>query len=143
MSLDLMLHFATSAQLRGVLLAVLLISTGCNSSRVTSAQTVLADDRLCELWVSHQIHQLTDMWRNRYGIIVSCQSTNSPARGQGSNSENAGQITVTVTLANGEEPPSGSVTADTQETLRRTLEAIVARQGWSSRYPKTVLQFLP
>ena len=121
----------------------LFVSIGCGREREADASSVLSDDRLCELWVTQQMHQLTDMWRQRYGLVVSCQRTEASARSMNRPWTGQGEIGVTVTLANGERPPSVDEAASAESLLRGALESAVTAGRFVERYPKRQLRFLP
>lgn len=106
----------------------LFVVIACGRSENRTHESVLSDDRLCELWVAQQIHQLTDIWRQRYGLVVACQ---------------AGEIVVTVTLANGEDLLSAEQATSAKSLLGSALEGAVVHGGFAERYPKRRLQFLP
>ena len=94
----------------------------------------LTDDQACELWVGSKLRDVTDMWSRRYSFLVSCATGTSAA---------GGAITVTATLANGEPVPDQRQRDEAQELLRKSLDAIVMRQGWQDKYSEQILQFLP
>jgi hypothetical protein len=121
----------------------LFVSTACARGGDRNPESVLSDDRLCELWVAQQIHQLTDVWRQRYGLLVACQATEESARSVNQPWAGQGEIVVTVTLANGEDQPSAEQGASAESLLRSALEGAAVRGGFEERYPKRRLQFLP
>jgi hypothetical protein len=124
------------------IIGVTLTAACINDRPAVPRAALLPDDRLCELWVGHALRQVTDLWRRRYAVTVSCQSP-QPVDGASArqNSEN-GEIMVTVTLANGEPEQTPEEAGVAEKLLRSALESIVERQGWTDRYTMNRLQFL-
>lgn len=109
----------------------------------SSREPVLSDDRLCEMWVAHDLRSLTDLWARRYAITVWCMSTKESAEAAGYHWNGEGEITVTVTLANGQDALSARAESDAEGLLRAKLEGVCRRAGWTTRYPRRLLQFVP
>ena len=125
------------------LLPVSLVMTGCDRGVDRRLQPILSDDRLCEVWVAQQLHQLTDMWRQRYGLVVRCQGTAESAQVMNRQWTGQGEIVVTVTLANGEERPSKDQAASAEALLRTQMETAVGSGRLANQYPQRQLRFLP
>jgi hypothetical protein len=125
------------------LLTALLVMTGCDRGKYERLQPILSDDRFCEVWLSQQLHQLTDMWRQRYGLVVWCQGSAESAQAMNREWTGQGEIVVTVTLANGEESPSTDQAASAEMLLRTQLEKAVATARLADQYPKRQLRFVP
>jgi hypothetical protein len=106
-------------------------------------EPVLSDDRVCEMWIAHSIRELTDLWARRYAVTVWCMSTKESAETAGYHWSGEGEITVTVTLANAQDALSARAEADAEGLLRAQLEGACRRTGWTTRYPRRLLQFVP
>jgi hypothetical protein len=111
-------------------------------SPVSSSEVVLSGDRLCEMWVAHDLRSLTDLWARRYAINVWCMSTKESADAAGYNWNGDGEITVTVTLANGQDALGARAGSDAEQLLRAKFEGACRRVGWTARYPRRLLQFI-
>jgi hypothetical protein len=109
----------------------------------SSREPALPDDRLCEMWVAHDLRSLTALWARRYAVTVWCMSTKESADAAGYHWGGQGEITVTVTLANGQEPLGARAGSDAENMLRAQLEGACRRAGWTTRYPRRSLQFVP
>ena len=124
------------------LCAVLMAAAACKRDSTQDTKSILSDDRLCEVWVAQQIHQLTDMWRQRYGLVVWCQATEGSALALKRQWNGQGEITVTVTLANNEDQPLSDQVKAAESLLRSQLESAVLLGGLTERYPKRQLHFV-
>lgn len=91
---------------------------------------MLTNDDLCELYVARKLLETTDVWSKRYAVTVGCSS------------DTPGAVTVTVTLANGEEPLGTERSRELEESLRQQLDALLGGKDWRARYPQRTLQFL-
>lgn len=120
--------------------ALLMCATACEGQPQVSA--LRAQDRECEVVVSQRLHQIADVWAKRYGIIVWCRSAGAPAAKIGE-VQQEGEITVTVSPANGQEETVQAELQRAEDVLRTTLEGIVKREGWETKYPKRFLQAVP
>ena len=116
--------------------AAFFAASACLRVSDQDVRSILDDDRLCEIWVTQQMHQLTDMWRQRYGLVVWCQATEASARALKRQWTGQGQIAVTVTLANGEDQPLPDQATSAASLLRGQLEAAVLFGGLTDRYPE-------
>jgi hypothetical protein len=99
-----------------------------------------ADDRMCEVVVSQKLHQVADVWAKRYGMIVWCASVGETKDSAG---RPQGEITVTVSPANGQDGVGADELGAVERQLRAALEGIVKREGWEAKYPIRFLQATP
>lgn len=109
----------------------------------SAREPVLPDDRLCEMWVAHDLRSLTALWARRYAVTVWCMSSKESAEAAGYHWNGQGEITVTVTLANGQEPLGARAGSDAEDMLRAQFEGACRRAGWTTRYPRRSLRFVP
>ena len=107
-----------------------------------TARDIRAGDRECELVVSQQLHSVLDLWERRFGVTVWCRSAGIQSPQSGS-VQQVGEITVTVSPANGQSATSQASLESAEDTLTSTLEGIVKREGWETQYPRRVLQAIP
>jgi hypothetical protein len=106
------------------------------SAAEPSSEPVLSDDRVCEMWIAHNIRELTDLWARRYAVTVSCMSTKESAEAAGYHWSGEGEITVTVTLANAQD-----VFRALTETPLRASIPVTWRAARSMSHPLARLGF--
>lgn len=105
-------------------------------------KAVRAQDRECEVVVSQQLHQVTDVWAKRYGIMVWCRSAGTEAA-QAGGVQQEGEIAVTVSPANGQEETVHAELQRAEDLLKASLEGIVKRERWETKYSRRFLQAIP
>ena len=127
----------TSAQAIGTAGICVFLASSC--MRGTTPEAARAQDRGCEVAVAQQLHQVVDVWETRYGVVVWCRSKGSHG-GQGGDIQPEGQITVTVTPANGQSETLPRELQLAEMALKANLERTVENEGWAAVYPKRVLQ---
>lgn len=129
--------------LRALTLTTVCLASALGCARPPERESRLSEDRLCEVSLSQQLHQVTDVWGRRYGVIVWCHASEAGAKAAGRTWQGKGEIIVTVSPANGETPLSQEQRHDAEATLQAILEAVVHREGWERLYPKRLLQVVP
>ena len=124
-----------------------LVAIGCRvAGAVTdsaSTQVLLTDDQQCELWTMVQLRQLVDTWRTRYSVLAWCNGIEESARSRGRTWSGEGEIIVTITPANGQEPLEAWAVESVKSSVGAALNSLGKAEGWHERYPRRVLNFVP
>jgi hypothetical protein len=105
----------------------------CTAACETPAPTpTLQENQLCELWIAHELREVTDASDRRLAVDVQCDA---PPQGQGF-------IVVTLRLADGEAPLSDQAARSLERSIVNALDASVERRGWRWTYPSLTVEYV-
>lgn len=114
-----MAAFAVGALLGGV------VAPETAVGRATTNTTLLSDADLCDMWVTHNVRRLIDVWGQRFGVTVICSD--------GADGAEPGIVVVVVT-ANGSAFVGHEQRLAAEQRIRGTVEAALEGAAWRDRF---------
>lgn len=102
------------------------IPTSTNQSEISVQSTQPAPEKWLELYIRHEVMEITDSWRSRTNTIVSINDTS---------------ITVSITQASGEEFLSSSQEQVYLDLIEPIVERAISEYPWAHDLELTV-QFI-
>ena len=96
------------------------------------ATELLTTDEVCELLVAQSVHEATGAWEKRLYTLAWCgRDPQSPG------------ITITLAPANGESAMTTEQAQQARLAIERATNQLVARKGWTRRYPTVTVSIFP